>query len=506
MKTHQRLLVYFALLGLVCFSNLPLVYGQFFGEDEASQFWVSMRVLDALSNWQGCTSVNAIGVALSSTDHPPLRYILSVPGIVLFPYSEFGLRFSSILFSLLMTYQLVKLGTALGGDRVGLASGFCVACSGVYNWTSMAFGWSVTVTVLVIAIQHLRTATLDLSQKQERRMFCEIAGLLFIAFLINTGNILFFVSFCLIYLCANYRRMWLLMSCILAPTLLYVAYYAYYFVLFPWLLAQRQGTAVAPVGQLAHMISRSERSHLNITSFIENVQGINAYLLPGLGWILVGAAWYALLRREWRVLLFVAPFAVAWSFYFIRSTQQYFLLVCIAILPFGIAWFAQRVTSRQFAAGVAVLCVGLLVWNMILFIRPYAENEYPHWLLDQTFSLADRYHNIGVPYTAIGQDIDALLSPTGMFIHRLGGSFTDFYYRDDPSSITHTRYAGALDSAAFPIVANPAEPCVRLDNVHRDASNVEIVVGRFVLCPDTVRETRTYAGSPIKLYVLASSP
>lgn len=491
MSTVARL-CYVLIIGIAIFSNLPLVDGQFGGEDEASQLDFSSTILDNITHFKGSKSIVEISKTLAATYHPPLRYFLALPGMWLFPDTEFGLRFVSILISLFMTYQVIELGKDLGGQVVGFASGFLIAGSAVYNWTSMAFGWSVSVTMLILCIRLLRTTTFDLQDDTELRKFHKINLYLIVVFLINTGNILFVAMAGLFYLWKNRTRFRLLVLRYIPFGAFYTLYYGLFLVVVPRVCPKLFGFP-SRFGQLHQNLVRAEQSHLNYDSFVSNLQGLNAYFFPFLGWGVLLCALYYLLTREKFILLWIIPFLAAWSFYFAPNSQQYFILVFICILPFGVQFIYSKLGARPLIFGSLLLGLLLGVWNYTMFIKEYEDTTYPHDYFELGYAKAERVHNIVQPYDTIGQDIDALLSEDGGFIHDISGCFTMFYYDD-------TRYMGQFGSENFPTEYDALNACYALPS-DLD-SKIKIIVTTKPLCPETFQEKKRYKNSEIMLFLV----
>jgi hypothetical protein len=496
-------LFYSILFAIAAFSQTPLVRGQFFGEDEPMQLFTCQRVIRAFSDWEGVQSLFKAGWAISSEYHPPLRFLLSLPGVLLFPGTEFGLRFGAIIVSLVMTYQIVQLGNELGGKRVGCASGFLVASSSVYNWTSMAFGWSVIVTALVACIRILRGSTLDLRGPQERVRFRKVNALVILAFLTNTGAILFFGATGLIYLYANRKRFFVLVKAAAPFVGFYALYYLYYFYVVPK-LAYRTLGITTPFGQLYQNLARSREAHLNLASLWENFRAINGYFLPYLGLLLLGACYLDLFRRERRTLAWIAPYVLAWSFYLSGGTHQYFLLASIAILPFGIRALADHLPKRMFAVTVATLSLLFLAWNYFIFIRPYRELDFPSAALARGNADLGRQHNIVLPYREIGADAKRLLGTGERYAHDISGAFSLFYLKDHPSEYADSRYAGALNNEGRKLEWDAHASCYRI--FQSENAPVRIAITAKAICTDQIDRTVDYAGSAIKLYLLKNGP
>ena len=479
------------ILGCALLSQGAVYQGQFFGEDETLQLEYTSRLIDAIHTLDPVLFLRTMATPV----HPPLRFLLAIPGVLIFPHSEFGTRIGAILFSLYMTYLVYALGKDLGGTRVGFISGLLIAISPVYNWTSMAFGWSVIVTALLLGVRLLRNHTLDLATAEGRKACIQVNLLVIAAFLTNTGCVLFFVSTGLVYLIYNLRRFWQVVKAFVPFVAFYALYYFVNFVAVPY-IAETYFNVTTPFGQLSQNAARAGMSYLNITSLMENLQGINGYFLPYVAWIVLACAIYYLVRHEWTIALWLSVYAVGWSFILTGGSHQYFLLVFIVMVPFCVKFIHDRVGLRALYGGTVILVLLMALWNYQIFLKPYGSDDpqYPHALIKAGNVTLGRVHNISEPYEQIGADIDRLLTGNDTFIHDVSGSFTMFYY---PS----TRYAGQFGSAAYPYDYDQSGDCYR---VEEDYEDVAIIVTIRELCDTSAMHAAqtlyTYDNSMLQLF------
>jgi len=498
-----HLTVCMAILALACVSNLPLVYGQFHGDDEVMQEWVHRKMLQRLQPWRGWASLKEFTLLVSQEDQPPLSFAFSLVGQSFFPDSEFGLRAVSILFSLFMTFQVMRLGHDIGGRHLGYLSGLLVASSAVYNWTSRAFGWSVIVVMWLLCIRRLRRATLDLTDRQEVRTLRLVGFFLIVALLINPGSLLMLAMALLIYAHANRRRLHLVVRAAW-PILLFLAlYYGYFFAFVPW-HAHAIAGADGIVGQLGHHLGRAGGARVNSESFLENMRGLNGHYFPYLAWVFFAGAAYWLARVERRILVWLTPFVLVWSFWFRGNTHQYMILASICLVPYGVAFLLETLSRRTFSAVVGTLAAAFALWNFVLFVRPYGATEYPErpWCIG--FATRGYPHNIIEPYREIGLLLDSLLGPGERFVDDIDGSFAMFYYNDSRDNYQHSRRAGTLGSGAFPLVYDEQRAGYRL--AFDVSSGVRAVVTRRELVGVGVWKRIQLPGSRICVYVLDTEP
>jgi hypothetical protein len=488
----RKLIFLLFLFVVTAFSNIAVYGGQFTGEDESNQWVTTIRLIYSMNHGD----IGEFGRVMLLQDQPPLRYLLSIPGVMLWPHTEFGLRLVAILFSFVMTYQLYRLGVETGGEFVGVWSSLLIAASGVYNWTSMAFGWSITVVCMILVIRMLRSGPLLLDNPDGKKRFVRSNLLVMVMFLVNTGNILFFFTLSAIVLWMN-RKNW---KQGLFFTGMAALYYACYYIVF-FGLAARFDPAGEPVGQLAHNLQRSNEILTGIGPLVANLQGINAYFFPYLAWLILGLSLFALVKRERIVLAWLSLYLLAWTFLFSVSTAQYFLLFFIAVFPFGLVELSRKLHPRQANFGYAFLLILVLLWNQQLFINRYGSDDpdYPTKLIRLGSAEITRQHNIYEPYTSIVGDLKPILRKGNFFVADVSGSFTTFYYRKDPVEEGDGNYAGLLESKKFPVVFDAVDQCYQPGWV---TSMVSVVVTKSDFCLGGIEKIYSYPRSKIRVYLL----
>jgi hypothetical protein len=479
-------------LAIIALSNLRILNGQV-GDDEANQLTVCVQILHRLRHG------NLLGVfkVLSQVDQPPLRYLLSLPGLALFPQTGFGLRLGSVLVSLAMTYAIVQLGRDLGGEIVGWASGALVAVSAAYDLTSNAFGWSVIVLALVQSIRILRRSTLDLTEREERRRFLVLNGWLALAFLTNTGTILFAAATLALYAVRN-RQHAPAAARAFAPVLAFYAVYHLYFFVLVQLVGERFFAKKGVFGQLQHLYERAGGSSPNMSDFLKGLQAVNAHFLPFAGWGLLAASLAYLVRHERRVLVWLAPFWLVWGFYMRLDTAQYFVLPVLATIPFGVRWIVER-GRRGGLVALGAAAVAFAAWNLALFVAPYTETEYPSGVLTATYSRVVFHENETQPYVPIARDLNRILVGGERWIGDVSGGLSEFYANPDRAQFVDPRFAGRLGTPDFPARFDAAGRCYR-----PAAPGIRVAVTELRLCAAGVVRTIDYRGSRIRLYVLAT--
>jgi glycosyltransferase involved in cell wall biosynthesis len=492
-----RLWALAALISMVAIGNqIPMIHGQFRGEDELMQRWTSIQILNAYHSEGFVAGTKTMGGLLLNEYHPPLRFLLSLPGLILFPDIELGVRFGAILCSLVMVWMLGRLGTDVGGTTCGWLTAAFVACSGVFAWTSMAFGWSVTVVALAWAARRLMVAPLNLESAAgwSAFRFANIAVL--IAFLINTGNILFFLGLLLLF--APWGEPWRAWRLLFRKSLSFILFYGLYYATISVFDMNREESHTG--GQFLQNMTRLKGIHLGADSFMENIAGIQVYWLPLVGPLLlaiaVGTAW----KQCRRILVWFAPFLLAWSFVLHGNSQQYFLLASLVLLPWGIAGWICAMRKKGLMPISSVLLILTLLWNIAIFVRPYSENDHPAASLRRWGIRAERFHNLVVPYDAIARDVNSILvmKPGGL-IHDLEGAFTGYYFLDIPALGSHSRNLEALGSSKFPIIPSGQNKWLLAGKAY---DQIAVVVTRKELVSDRIIRSMSYPGSSIRVYEL----
>jgi hypothetical protein len=487
----------FGILALAAISNFPLVSGQFRGEDEVLQLSVARTIVSQVHPWQGFESLRLVANTFSVQDQPPMRFILALPGVALFPLSELGVRLIPIILSMVMTLQVVLVGRKLGGAAVGYCSGFLVSCSGVYNWTSMAFGWSLIVCMLLWSEELLIGAKFGLGDAGERRKFRQINGCLVIAFLVNTSFVLFFGSVMLVYAWFNRRSLSKLIFSALPFGVFYFLYYIYFLFFIPW-YAQHITGDPSMFGQLQHNLDRARYVYFGTAALVDNLRGLNAYVFPFFSWVLLILALFELARFHRSVLVWLAPFMLAWSFFLQVESQQYFVLCFIVLIPFAVWSCVRLLGNRTTIIAIAAALPWVMLWNYTIFIRPYPSlNGASDWL-DAGWALATRRHNVVMPYAEIGRQLDRV---PGSFVHDIEGCFTLFYYTDrtgDPELKHHSRLLFLpLGKSPF-LPGKSVDTCLLAPEIE---PQVNAVVTRKTLFSDNFALWRQLEPSGLRLYV-----
>jgi 4-amino-4-deoxy-L-arabinose transferase-like glycosyltransferase len=495
--------VYLLLALLFVYSHSGVAIGQFSGEDEVLRMRTSLYIINSLQHPYNLMAHKDTIYNLSTVNQPPLRFLVITVGLLFLPMSEFALRFGAMLFSGLMVYLTLRLGTELGGRTVGLCSAFFVAASGVFNWTSMAFSWSVIVCCFLQMSRIFNRGSYHASHPRFYKDYLLINLLIFTAFLINTGVATVFAGCVLWHLVGNRRQGLKVLAFILSPGLLYALYYLYFFVFVPFAIGDFDGTFVV-YGQLKQTLYRSGGAHLNYESFFNNLKELNAYYLPFVSWILLICSLVQLFLRKRPEFIAFSLYALIWSFYLANSTGQYFLLFYTALVPFGIWCLHERLKGKRLIYLTVGLCVLMMVWNYFLFLKPYKPQTYPKWLIDTAWAKTTRRHNIRRPYRQMGRDLDQVLSKDGKFLHDLSGCFTAYYYTDSGPSYPHSKFAGALGRGQNDTVYDEDRGCYIWRPMA--GSKVQAIVSQKKLCDDQVRLVKEYELTGIRLYEVTPKP
>ena len=475
------------LIVVVILSNGPLYEGQFYGEDETGQMISTYYLGKAITN----LSLHDLFFVTAKQYHPPLRYWLSIPGVFIFPKSELGVRIVPILFSFAMIVALFQFGKQIGTPGVGFFSSLIIASSAVFNLSSMAFSHSLIVWMLLLCSMKLTRANFDLKLATERRDYRWIHAFLIICFLTNTGTILFFATTTLLYFVKNPKDFWLQFRVTLPFGAFYVLYYLFFLVAVPHIVEIKTG-AVEPLGQLYQNLSRKAFTTLNYASLIDNLKGINAYILPFVSWAMFIAALYSMMKYKWELLLWLSLYTLFWSFVMTNLTHQYFIIVFIVITPFFVKFLFDSLGYKYASAVLLLLSLLVFGWNYTLFIKKYqGENDplYPKRVQSLMYTSISRQHNIERPYRQLGRDIDQRLKGSNtLFQHNISGAFTSFYFTD--SLYSNSRYAGSPD------VQQPSQcPCLV-----PSSADISLIVSEDSVCEGIVRNVINYPNTRIKLY------
>ncbi|MCH8514226.1 MAG: hypothetical protein LAT83_21590 [Kiritimatiellae bacterium] len=444
---HQgRPWLWFLIFALFLTSHHSIFTGEFVGEDEVMQWQTSRNLFDVMLTGSLSDRIRGVGNLLAMEWHPPLRYLLSIPGSVLFPWQEVGVRLGAVLCSLVMTLLLMKQAAKEGGVAARNITGLLVAASGVYNWTSMAFAWSLLVAaVCVCALIMDESSKLELPKEKSFSWRVQCAfGALFVAYLINSGAILFSGGLGLALVSANRKRLPSLALNLVPIAAVYVLYW-YLFLVFPEMS-----------GQLLQTRARAGMSGLSVSPFLENLMGWNAYGLP----FLFNAIWmmglYRALKRKQPLVWIVSPFVLAWSFYLSGQSHQYFLLGTLPLIPFGVAQVLAALKRKQFPTlAFAVPFVMLtLIWNLYLFQWPYPARKGDLGTarppLRFFLGYAGRYHNARHDWRGIAQTLKQELQPGETYALDFGGAFQDFYMRGNSAFVPMQTQADFLLTFAEP--------------------------------------------------------
>lgn len=435
---RRRILFWGLLFLLFLVSHYAIFTGEFVGEDEAMQWQVSRNLFGAMMTGSLQDRVRGVGNLLAVEYHPPLRYLVSIPGSVLFPHRECGVRLGAVFFSMVMTLLLMRQAAKEVGGTARDTTGLLVAASGVYTWTSMAFAWSLlvcAVCVCALGMDDAKKLTLPTDKRFSWRVQFAL-GALFVAYLVNSGAILFSVGLGAALVVSNRRRLPALALNLLPAATVYALYW-YLFLVFPEMS-----------GQLLQTRARAGMTGLSLAPFVENLMGWNAYGLP----LLFNALWltglYRGLNRNLPVVWIVSPFLLAWSFYLSGQSQQYFLLGTLPLVPLGVAHTVELLRRTPLRPAVVVpACVILtFAWNVYLFQWPYPARQGglgdARPPLRFFLGYAGRYHNARHDWRGIAGFLEQTLQPGETYSTDFEGAFPDFYMRGNPA---YSVYTGSND-------------------------------------------------------------
>ncbi|GEM_PF-2699892 len=490
-RVHKLILC--TILIIASINAVVTATGQFHGDDEATQRYRVLQMIIGISEGDFKQATNPMILA----HHPPVRYALSIPGLLVLPYHELGLRLMAVIFSVMMVYYIYKLGTDVANSIVGYISAFAIAVSGVMTWTIMAFAWSIIVIVFLVGTRILIRQNYDLTVREARYDFIFLNSLILIGALTNFGVIVFYGPTFLIYSYYNRHQLRKVITWF-SPFIVIVALYMFFIHVFaPYILGLTSG-------QHIQLMSRAGNSGINLDSFFFNLQSINFYFLPYVSWLIFASSLWYLARRYLAILLWYAPFLLAWNFYLQGNSGQYIVLCFIALTPFAFAqfneWIATRHIPKTSIAGITILLITLTcIWNYTILIRHYTFDDRPQ--LGETILFADgsRKHNVIRPYQEIGEILDSY-DDNMRFFSNIGSAFQTFYYNEDSfHQPRHTRYAISIRALDF-FEFNLDRECYQTGSQEPD---IRLIVTPFELCQEEYIELHTFDGSPIRIYLLA---
>jgi len=488
-RNNYLWIVFTVLVGV--FSNLPLVDGQYVGNDEVGQRGSSERIINSVKN----IDIEELSITIANQYHPPLKYIMPIPGLLV-SESEFAHRFMTIFASLLLIVAVYVFSKRFFGDSVANISSLLLASSSTFNYFSMVFGWSYVCIMLMAILSILESQKFDLNDSSGKEVFKYLSLLSLGIFLINQNGIVFAGSVALVFLFHNKPALVIKES---APYLtLYAIYYSIVFVLIPHVAYEFYGYD-RNFGQLWQYEARYTSAGLNIESFIENLKGINAYFLPLFSWAISFLAIREMLLRHKNSLLFFAPFVLVWSFYMQGHSAQYYLMFFIVTLPYAVFYIYNKVKNPKvfYVLGFS-LSLLVISWNYVFFIKKYTDNQIHDLkeLEQKWFSFVSRRHNIFYPYDEISDFLNERSSQK--FIHDMSLSFSRYYHNDkDYSNQHHSNYLGMLGSDKFLLTYDDKGKCYR---VGFSAEGV-ILITEKELCEDGIAKVKDFDGSNIKVYV-----
>jgi hypothetical protein len=492
---RRAVAAYATIVVLFGINNYRVLIGPTRGDDEPTQFIDCQLILHRLAR------LDFVGVAkvFSTVISPPLRYVLELPGQALFPHTLWGPRLGSVVVSFIATVAIVRLGREIAGPTVGYASGVLVAASSVYTSMSLAFGWSAFVLGLVQALRLLRGGSLDLSLREERRRFYAINGWLGLAFLLSPATASFIAMTYLFYAIHNARqRLAIMLRAFAPPATAFALVIGYFWVVVP-LLGSHFGKT-GSFGLAGYTFGRQNNAGLSFETFASDLRALNAHLLPFVSWALLALGIAYVSRRERRTLAWLLPHLLLWGFYFqIGSTEPYFMVGTVLLLPFAVAQVAELVAPRAGVAIVAVTAALFLGWSVAFFVRAYPEDEYPSSALAAAYAHPIHSPNLVQPYRQILADITQRLSPGKLYVDDVDDSFPEFYANPNLTLDGDPRRAGRLGTDVAPLRYSSASDCY---TVRPSRSAIALVITKRLLCAGQARETVVYPHSRIHLYVL----
>lgn len=481
--------------------GLTLLRAQFVDEDEAMALHVGSKVADAISHGRLKEAVMRIGASYQ----PPGKCLLIVPFIWLMGATEAALRLPNILAWVAAAMVGALIGYRCGGFWPALVSGILLGASGLFNLQAMGLGHGFFTMVIMILIYMLvRYPSFSLRTPAERKRYVLGGIYCTLAFLWFTSAIVVALPYHLIfgyYAASGESRGSGQGNWYLALTAPFVAYYVTYYAMFLGVPAYmyRHGLVESPFGQLYQNLYRASSAHLNASSFLENLQGINGYFFPYLSWVLILIGSLYLFRRHRGVSLIISLYGLLFSFWISGNTIQHFLAYFSWVLPFGVcalaAWNGLP-RPASILAGIAITLV-VLSWSAWIHIVRYTDDTYPNRILSYTFSRIQWKNNVVRPYDEIARDLRASLSPQDRFIVLSDGAFPLFYFRD-------RRYL-QMGSGGNPIERRVGAAGCLTPPANDDGRRVRAALSyaEQSFCKEFVEHTIRYNGSELKLTIFS---
>lgn len=486
---------YAAIFVLFCVNNYRVLVGQTRGDDEPTQFIDCQLILHRLAR----LDLIGVGKVFSTAISPPLRYILDIPGQALFPHTVWGPRLGSVVFSLVMTLAIVRLGSEIAGPIAGYCSGLLVAASSVYTSTSLAFGWSVFVFGVVQALRLFRRASLDLSDHEERRRFYKINGWLGLAFLLSPATASFIAMTYVVYAVRNLRLRPRVTVATFAPAVAGFGVYVLYFWVAVPILGRHFGRT-GSFGFAGYASRRQGGGAPSFATFLSDLRALDAHLLPFLSWLLLALGLAYTVRRERRIFVWLLPHLLLWGFVFpIGTTEPYFLVGAVLLCPFAVGQTLELVSTRAAVVAITLTAAAFLAWSVVFFVRAYPEDQYPSGGLASAYAHPIHNPNLVQPYGQILGDLARLLQSGQLYVDDIDNSFPEFYANRDLTLYGDPRRAGRLGTDVAALRYLPASQCYEVRPSRRA---ITVAITKRPLCSGQARRTVGYPHSRIHLYVL----
>ena len=418
---------------------------QFRGEDELLILQRARGIVEGI--WQ-LDLRTFVGSTIGS-HQPPARNVLVIPFVYALKDQEIALRIPGLILWIATIWVAMRIAQILANRQAGIWTGMFLGFSGIFTVTvPHAAAWYVLC--IMIFILHLTRHPAEAlgRNKGGERYFYYGNAYLFLATLYFTSAAPMVVLFNCYYLVLSLKENKVSFSTVLGTLFPFVvigfAYVIYAGVFFgiPW-LAVKYSVIDEPIGMLAHHIQRGHMSGLNVHAFIANAKAINGYFLPFFSWYILIIAISHIYARDRKLLLFIGPQAVIFSFLLKGNTDQHFAYFFIWTVPFGIAAIHNYKNARLAKKLLPFFLVGVAIWTAVFHISRYSEDAYPSKFLRTMHSEYSRPPNIRRPINSIVATLKHDLRP-GDKITGLGidGSIPMYYFEDDAWVATPLTWKG----------------------------------------------------------------
>jgi hypothetical protein len=502
-RNQSRSLVLAAAVILGLLPGLSLLDTQFRGEDEVMTLLKTQKIVRGLRHLDPVATI----ASLATADHPPGRFLLAAPFVLVLGPNEIAMRLPNVLVWAATVAVATDVGLRLGGMWAGVFTASLLGLSGLFDVQGMSHGHGVATFWIMLLVRHMiNDAGWGLIDPPARRQY-------FLGALYCAAGFLWFTS--LLPICALYHAMHALaalqrrtrpesLRSYVRVSTPFAGFYLIYYAVFLGVPAYvvRGGLYPEPFGQLHQNAGRWVSAHLNVASLAQNLQALNWYFLPFVSWLLLISGMFSQARRSPQIFVLLAPYALLFSFFIYGNTPQHFFAYFTWLAPFGIAvTFNTLARAGRCSAIVvfAILTLAVAGWTYVGHVRRYTAEGYPERLLHATWGATLWRNNVVRPLDAISRDLQAVLGPDDRFIVLSDGALPLYYFPDQ-------RYLSLppLASDRDPVTQRP---CTSLVGPPDQRGRVRAAVSWTdqSFCSDEIERVLRYPGSDLKVTLFSAS-